>query len=105
MAALTLALESLQAELRTAEAKLEALRTNHYGAGDALHEKQGAFYAANAEVTRLEQQLTFARESETRITQQVAQLGNVRALVQPACAGNEQVFRFPRRPDRERLAQ
>ena len=36
--------------------------------------KQGAFYAANAEVTRLEQQLTFARESETRITQQVAQL-------------------------------
>jgi chromosome segregation protein len=74
MAALTLALESLQAELRTAEAKLEALRTNHYGAGDALHEKQGAFYAANAEVTRLEQQLTFARESETRITQQVAQL-------------------------------
>jgi chromosome segregation protein len=74
MATLTLALESLQAELRAAESRLEALRTNHYAAGDALHEKQGAFYAANAEVTRLEQQLTFARESETRITQQVAQL-------------------------------
>ena len=43
-------------------------------AGDALHERQGAFYEANAEVTRLEQQLAFARESETRITQQVAQL-------------------------------
>jgi chromosome segregation protein len=39
-----------------------------------LHERQGAFYEANAEVTRLEQQLAFARESETRITQQVAQL-------------------------------
>ena len=46
----------------------------HYAAGDALHDKQGAFYAANAEVTRLEQQLAFARESETRIAQQVAQL-------------------------------
>ena len=74
MATLTVALESLQAEVRAAEAKLEAMRTNHYAAGDALHEKQGGFYAANAEVTRLEQQLTFARESETRITQQVAQL-------------------------------
>ncbi len=74
MAALTVALESLQAELRAAEAKLETLRTNHYAAGDALHEKQGGFYAANAEVTRLEQQLSFARESESRLTQQVAQL-------------------------------
>ena len=37
-------------------------------------QKQAAFYEANAEVTRLEQQLAFARESETRITQQVAQL-------------------------------
>ncbi len=74
MATLTVALESLQAEVRATEAKLEALRTSHYAAGDMLHEKQGGFYAANAEVTRLEQQLTFARESETRITQQVAQL-------------------------------
>ncbi len=74
MATLTVALESLQADVRAAEAKLESLRANHYAAGDALHEKQGGYYAANAEVTRLEQQLTFARESETRITQQVAQL-------------------------------
>ena len=48
--------------MRAAEARLEALRADHYAAGDALHEKQGAFYAANAEVTRLEQQLAFARE-------------------------------------------
>jgi len=60
--------------LRNLEAKLEGLRTEHYAAGDALHDKQGAYYAANSEVTRLEQQLAFARESETRLTQQVAQL-------------------------------
>jgi len=74
VANLTVAFESVQAEVRAAEAKLEALRAEHYAAGDALHERQGAFYEANAEVTRLEQQLAFARESETRITQQVAQL-------------------------------
>ena len=71
IANLTVAFESLQADVRAAEAKQEALRAEHYAAGDALHEKQGAFYEANAEVTRLEQQLAFARESETRITQQV----------------------------------
>ncbi len=74
VANLTVALESLQAEVRSIESRLEHLRTDHYTAGDALHEKQGEFYAANAEVTRLEQQLAFARESETRLTQQVAQL-------------------------------
>ncbi len=74
VASLTVAFESVQADVRAAEARLEALRADHYAAGDALHERQGAFYEANAEVTRLEQQLAFARESETRITQQVAQL-------------------------------
>jgi len=74
IANMTVAFEGLQADLRASESKLEALRTDHYAAGDALHEKQGAFYAANAEVTRLEQQLAFARESETRLSQQVVQL-------------------------------
>jgi chromosome segregation protein len=74
VATLTVALEAVQAELRGAEARLEALRADHYAAGDALHERQGAFYAATAEVTRLEQQLAFARENESRITAQVAQL-------------------------------
>ena len=66
--------EALQADLRAVENRLEGLRAEHYKAGDALHEKQGAFYAANAEVTRLEQQLAFARESEGRLVQQVAQI-------------------------------
>ena len=62
------------ADVRATEARIEALRSDHYAAGDALHDRQGAFYAANAEVTRLEQQLAFARENESRITLQVAQL-------------------------------
>jgi chromosome segregation protein len=74
IATLTVALEAVQAEVRSIEARLEALRADHYAAGDALHEKQGRFYEANAEVTRLEQQLAFARDSENRIAQQVAQL-------------------------------
>ncbi|HYT97065.1 MAG TPA: chromosome segregation protein SMC [Casimicrobiaceae bacterium] len=81
IATLTTALDALQADVRAAEANLESLRVEHYAAGDALHEKQGAFYAANAEVTRLEQQLAFARDSETRIAQQVAQLSETIAAL------------------------
>ena len=47
VANLTVAFESLQADVRAAEAKLEALRADHYAAGDALHERQGAYYEAN----------------------------------------------------------
>jgi chromosome segregation protein len=74
IAALAVALEALQADVRSAETKLVTLREQHFAAGDALHERQGAFYAANAEVTRLEQQLAFARENASRLTEQVAQL-------------------------------
>ena len=75
LAQATTTLESLQAELRSSEASLEALRRDHYAAGDALHERQGGYYAANSEVTRLEQQLAFARDSQSRIGDQVAELG------------------------------
>ena len=74
VATLTVALEALQAEARSIEARIESQRTEHYAAGDALHERQGGFYAANAEVTRLEQQLAFARENESRIGRDVAQI-------------------------------
>jgi chromosome segregation protein len=74
VAALTVALEALQAEVRAVEARQEALRADHYAAGDALHEKQGRFYETNSEVTRLEQQLAFARENQSRMSAQVAQL-------------------------------
>jgi chromosome segregation protein len=74
IATLTVALESLQADVRQAETRLVSLRDQHFSAGDALHDRQAAFYAANAEVTRLEQQLAYARENETRLSEQVAQL-------------------------------
>jgi len=77
IANLTAAFEAVQAELRAAENRVETLRADQYRAADALHDKQGAFYAANAEVTRLEQQLQFARQSEGRISQQVAQIGEL----------------------------
>jgi chromosome segregation protein len=71
--------EAVQAELRAAENRVETLRADQYRAGDALHERQGEFYAANAEVTRLEQQLQFARESEGRLSQQAAQIADLLA--------------------------
>ena len=74
VAGLAVALEAIQAEVRSLEAQLAALRGDHYAAGDALHDRQARYYEANAEVSRLEQQLAFARDSEHRITQQVAQL-------------------------------
>ncbi|MGA7986496.1 MAG: chromosome segregation protein SMC, partial [Burkholderiales bacterium] len=74
IASLTVALEALQADLRQTETRLTTLRDDHFAAGDALHARQAEFYAANAEVTRLEQQLAFARESATRLSEQVAQI-------------------------------
>jgi chromosome segregation protein len=87
VAAQVAAFEGIQAEVRAAEARQESLRAEHYAAGDALHEKQGGFYAANSEVTRLEQQLAFARESETRIAREVAQINaQIEALAQQSAA-------------------
>jgi chromosome segregation protein len=82
IATLTVALESLQADVRQAEAQLVALRDRHFTAGDALHERQAAFYAANAEVTRLEQQLAFSRESENRLSEQLAKLAEAIGALQ-----------------------
>ncbi len=92
LATLNIALEAEQAQLRAAETKLETLRAEHFAAGDALHAKQGGFYEANAEVTRLEQQLSFARESETRIMHQVAQLTEALGAI----AGQQMVLRDER---------
>ncbi|MGE5090304.1 MAG: chromosome segregation SMC family protein, partial [Candidatus Levyibacteriota bacterium] len=74
IATLTVALEALQADMRQTETRLATLRDDHFSAGDALHARQAEFYAANAEVTRLEQQLAFARENATRLGEQVAQI-------------------------------
>lgn len=63
-------LEAENARLRQAESHLEQSREAHYAASDALHEAQGGIYAANAEVSRLEQNLQHQRESRQRLAAQ-----------------------------------
>ncbi|MDP2155044.1 MAG: AAA family ATPase, partial [Sulfuricella sp.] len=63
-------LEAENARLRQAESQLEQSREAHYAASDALHEAQGGIYAANAEVSRLEQTLQHQRESRQRLATQ-----------------------------------
>ena len=67
-------LEAETAKLRDAEKRVEALRDEHYRAGDAMHSAQGALYETNAEVARLEQQISHVRENRSRIEQRIASL-------------------------------
>ncbi len=67
-------LEAETARLREAEKRLEELRAGHYLAGDALHACQGTLYEANAEVARLEQQITHVRDNRARIEHQISAL-------------------------------
>jgi len=67
-------LEAETAKLREAEKRLEELRSEHYKAGDALHACQGALYEANAEVARLEQQISHVRDNRARIEHHIATL-------------------------------
>ena len=93
IAQLDVAFEAAKAELRSIETKLEHLRDAHYAANDAVHDKQGAFYAASTEVTSLEQQLAFARKNEAQMAQQVEQIHQqIEALTaQETQHDNEQV--------------
>ena len=67
-------LEAETAKLREAEKRLEELRGQHYSAGDALHACQGVLYEANAEVARLEQQITHVRDNRGRIEHHIITL-------------------------------
>ncbi len=58
------ALEARTAELRETENRAEALREQHREVGNDVHEAQGAFYEANAEVSRLESEIR--RITDTR---------------------------------------
>ncbi|MDR0528462.1 MAG: chromosome segregation protein SMC [Zoogloeaceae bacterium] len=55
--------EGLTARLRALETELEKARERHFAAGEALHEAQGALYAANAEAVRLESEIRHSQES------------------------------------------
>jgi len=68
------ALESRTAELRHAEAELEAIRQSHYEANDALHAAQGALGEAALDVSRLEERIRYVAEGRERIARQRADL-------------------------------
>ncbi|MEO5882949.1 MAG: chromosome segregation protein SMC [Caldimonas sp.] len=68
------ALESRIAELRHAEAGLEAIRQSHYEANDALHAAQGALGEAALDVSRLEERIRYVAEGRERIVRQRADL-------------------------------
>jgi chromosome segregation protein len=67
-------LEAEIARLREIEKRLEEVRSAHYESGDALSTAQGALYAANAEVQRLETEIRYIGESRSRLENQIAQL-------------------------------
>jgi len=71
---LTLELEGENAKLRAAEKHLEDMRAQHYRSSDAVHAAQGAFYEANAETARLEQELAHLRENRERVERELADL-------------------------------
>jgi chromosome segregation protein len=70
----TLELEAETARLRETEKRLEEMRARHYRDSDAVHAAQGAFYEANAETARLEQELAHLRENRQRVERELADL-------------------------------
>jgi chromosome segregation protein len=71
---LALELEAGTARLRETERRLEALRVQHQQVADALHAAQGAYYEANAETARLEQEIAHQRENRSRVEREIAEL-------------------------------
>lgn len=68
---LELELEAEMAFLRKTEKDVEDIRSRHYATSDALHQQQGKLYAADAEITTVEQAIKHLRENEQRLAQQV----------------------------------
>jgi chromosome segregation protein len=71
---LGLELEAETARLRDAEKRLEEMRAQHFQASNAVHAAQGAFYEANAERARLEQEIAHLRENRGRVERELAEL-------------------------------
>ena len=72
--AATTALESKSADLRRAEAELEAIRQTHYEANDALHAAQGLLGQAALEVSRLEERIRYVASGRERLARQRVEL-------------------------------
>ncbi|MDR2677825.1 MAG: chromosome segregation protein SMC [Zoogloeaceae bacterium] len=67
-------LEAATATLRETETRLEIARENHFAAGETLHQTQSAFYAANAEVARLETEIRHRKEARRQLEARLLQL-------------------------------
>lgn len=67
-------LEEQTAKLRHVETGLEHMRQAHFGAGDRMHQAQGALYQTNAEIGSLEAQIKFVIESRSRLQAQLTSL-------------------------------
>jgi chromosome segregation protein len=50
------------------------MRAQHFRASDAVHAAQGAFYEANADTARLEQEMAHLRENRQRVERELADL-------------------------------
>jgi chromosome segregation protein len=61
------ALQAIIAELRQAEAAIEKIRVDQSVKAEALNAIQERFYAAGADVTRTEQSIQFARDTQYRL--------------------------------------
>ncbi len=68
------AVEARTADLRHAEAALDALRQDHYAASDALHAAQGGLAEAALAVSRLEERIRYAAQARHRAGERLAGL-------------------------------
>ena len=87
-------LQAAIAEQRNLEAQIEQQRAAHAEANDAFNDIQGRFYAAGAEIARLEDAIQYARDARR---QQEADLSQARQALAQAQSLSEQ--------DNSRLAQ
>jgi chromosome segregation protein len=67
-------LEEQMAALRETEARLEEAREAHFASSDGVHQAQGGFYNASAEVTRLETEIRLHREQQRQLESRLIQL-------------------------------
>jgi chromosome segregation protein len=71
---LTIDLEAETARLREAERHLEEMRERHFRTSDEVHAAQGAYYEANADTSRLEQEIAHCRDNRQRVERERAEL-------------------------------
>jgi chromosome segregation protein len=67
-------IEAQTSQFRQTKLQIEETRAAHYAATDALNAAQGNFYAASAEVSRLEQSLRHLADTRARLAAQIHHL-------------------------------